>query len=79
MKTATPDQGYSLSVKMARTVNMMTQSDTEVRERLRLEVMDIVDDAALLSETLGFSQEKMTALLRDSDTFAPETGVEGGR
>lgn len=35
LKTATPQEGYDLAVKMARVAIKMTQPDAEVREKLR--------------------------------------------
>ncbi len=35
LKTATPQDGYDLAVKMARVAVKMTQPDPEVRDRLR--------------------------------------------
>ncbi|WFE77244.1 hexameric tyrosine-coordinated heme protein [Roseinatronobacter sp. S2] len=35
LKTATPQEGYDLAVKMARVAIKMTQPDAEMRERLR--------------------------------------------
>ncbi len=35
LKTATPQEGYDLAVKMARVAIKMTQPDADVRERLR--------------------------------------------
>ena len=35
LKTATPQEGYELAVKMARVVIKMTQPDAEVRDKLR--------------------------------------------
>lgn len=35
LKTATPEEGYELAVKMARVAIKMTQPDAEVRDKLR--------------------------------------------
>lgn len=35
LKTATPQEGYDLAVKMARVAIKMTQPDAEVRDKLR--------------------------------------------
>lgn len=35
LKTATPEEGYELAVKMARVAIKMTQPDAEVRDQLR--------------------------------------------
>lgn len=35
LKTATPQEGYELAVKMARVAIKMTQPDAEVRDKLR--------------------------------------------
>ncbi|MBW4976178.1 hexameric tyrosine-coordinated heme protein [Roseovarius mucosus] len=35
LKTATPQEGYDLAVKMARIAIKMTQPDAEVRDKLR--------------------------------------------
>jgi hypothetical protein len=35
LKTATPEEGYDLAVKMARVAIKMTQPDAEVRDKLR--------------------------------------------
>jgi hypothetical protein len=35
LKTATPQEGYELAVKMARVAIKMTQPDADVRDRLR--------------------------------------------
>ena len=35
LKTATPQEGYELAVKMARVAIKMTQPDAEVRNKLR--------------------------------------------
>lgn len=35
LKTATPEEGYVLAVKMARVAVKMTQPDPEVRDKLR--------------------------------------------
>lgn len=35
LKTATPEEGYELAVKLSRVAVKMTQPDAEVRERLR--------------------------------------------
>lgn len=35
LRTATPQEGYDLAVKMARVAIKMTQPDAEVRDRLR--------------------------------------------
>ncbi|WP_372839887.1 hexameric tyrosine-coordinated heme protein [Phaeovulum sp.] len=35
LKTATPEEGYALAVKMARVAIKMTQPDAEVRDKLR--------------------------------------------
>jgi hypothetical protein len=35
LKTATPQEGYDLAVKMARVAIKMTQPDADVRDRLR--------------------------------------------
>jgi hypothetical protein len=35
LKTATPEEGYVLAVKMARVAIKMTQPDPEVRDKLR--------------------------------------------
>ena len=35
LKTATPQEGYDLAVKMARVAIKLTQPDAEVREKLR--------------------------------------------
>lgn len=35
LKTATPEEGYELAVKLARVAIKMTQPDAEVRDKLR--------------------------------------------
>ncbi|TNF17292.1 MAG: peroxidase [Rhodobacteraceae bacterium] len=35
LKTATPEEGYDLAVKLARVAVKLTQPDAEVRDRLR--------------------------------------------
>ncbi|MCB1972511.1 MAG: peroxidase [Geminicoccaceae bacterium] len=37
LKTATPEEGYELAVKLARVAVKLTQPDAEVRDRLRSE------------------------------------------
>lgn len=45
LKTATPQEGYDLAVKMARVAVKLTQPDAEVRDRLR---PDYAEDAGAL-------------------------------
>ncbi|MFX0543271.1 hexameric tyrosine-coordinated heme protein [Roseovarius sp. S4756] len=49
LKTATPEEGYELAVKMARVAVKMTQPDAEIRDRLRPEYAE--DFAALIASS----------------------------
>ncbi|MCL4186767.1 MAG: peroxidase [Rhodobacteraceae bacterium] len=47
LRTATPEEGYALAVKLARVAIRMTQPDAAVRERLRPEYAE--DSGALIA------------------------------
>ena len=47
LKTATPEEGYDLAVKLARVAIKLTQPDAELRDRLRPEYAE--DSGALIA------------------------------
>ncbi len=47
LKTASPEEGYDLAVKLARVAVKLTQPDTEVRDRLRPDYAE--DSGALIA------------------------------
>lgn len=47
LKTATPEEGYDLAVKLARVAVKLTQPDTDVRDRLRPDYAE--DSGALIA------------------------------
>ncbi|WP_244512591.1 hexameric tyrosine-coordinated heme protein [Roseovarius nanhaiticus] len=49
LKTATPEEGYDLAVKMARVAVKMTQPDAAIRDRLRPEYAE--DSTALIASS----------------------------
>ncbi|MET4702251.1 hypothetical protein ABIE65_005306 [Constrictibacter sp. MBR-5] len=53
LKTATPQEGYELAVKMARVAIKMTQPDAEVRDKLRQVYADDADALIASSQVVA--------------------------
>ena len=53
LKTATPQDGYELAIKMARAAIKMTQPDAEVRDKLRLVYAENADALIASSQVVA--------------------------
>ncbi|AQS50168.1 peroxidase [Thioclava sp. JM3] len=53
LKTATPEEGYDLAVKLARVAVKLTQPDAEVRDRLRPEYAEDSDALIAVSQVVA--------------------------
>lgn len=53
LKTATPQEGYDLAVKMARVAVKLTQPDAEVRDRLRPDYAEDADALIAVSQVVA--------------------------
>jgi Hexameric tyrosine-coordinated heme protein (HTHP). len=53
LRTATPEEGYALAVKLARVAIRMTQPDASVRERLRPEYAEDSDALIAVSQVVA--------------------------
>lgn len=53
LKTATPEEGYELAVKLARVAVKLTQPDAEVRDRLRPEYAEDSDALIAISHVVA--------------------------
>jgi len=53
LKTATPEEGYDLAVKLSRVAVKLTQPDAEVRDRLRPEYAEDSDALIAISQVVA--------------------------
>lgn len=53
LKTATPEEGYALAVRLARAAIRMTQADPEVRARLRPDYAEDADALIAASQVVA--------------------------
>ena len=53
LKTATPEEGYDLAVKLSRVAVKLTQPDAEVRDRLRPEYAEDPDALIAVSQVVA--------------------------
>jgi len=53
LRTATPEEGYELAVKLARVAVKLTQPDAEVRDRLRPEYAEDSDALIAVSQVVA--------------------------
>ena len=53
LKTATPQEGYDLAVKMARVAVKLTQPDADVRDRLRPDYAEDADALIAVSQVVA--------------------------
>nr|WP_298816509.1 hexameric tyrosine-coordinated heme protein [uncultured Roseibium sp.] len=53
LKTATPEEGYSLAIKMSRMAVKMTQPDDEIRNRLRADYANSADSLTMVSQVVA--------------------------
>lgn len=53
LKTATPEEGYDLAVKLARVAVKLTQPDAEIRDRLRPEYAEDSDALIAVSQVVA--------------------------
>ncbi len=53
LKTATPEEGYELAVKLARVAVKMTQPDAAVRDRLRADYAEDADALIAVSQVVA--------------------------
>lgn len=51
--TATPAEGYDLAIRLARMTVKLTQTDAEVRERLRLQYAEDADALIAISQAVA--------------------------
>ncbi|MCZ7676940.1 MAG: hexameric tyrosine-coordinated heme protein [Roseovarius sp.] len=53
LKTATPEEGYELAVKMARVAVKMTQPDADMRDKLRPDYAENADSLIAVSHVVA--------------------------
>ncbi|RMF38246.1 MAG: peroxidase [Alphaproteobacteria bacterium] len=53
LKTATPQEGYDLAVKLARVAVKLTQPDAEVRDKLRPEYAEDAESLIAVSQVVA--------------------------
>ncbi|WP_320178636.1 hexameric tyrosine-coordinated heme protein [Roseovarius pacificus] len=53
LKTATPEEGYDLAIKLSRVAVKLTQPDAEVRDRLRPEYAEDPDALIAVSQVVA--------------------------
>ena len=53
LKTATPEEGYDLAVKLSRVAVKLTQPDADVRDRLRPEYAEDPDALIAVSQVVA--------------------------
>lgn len=53
LRTATPEEGYELAVKLARVAVKLTQPDADVRDRLRPEYAEDSDALIAVSQVVA--------------------------
>ncbi|QFT32390.1 hexameric tyrosine-coordinated heme protein [Roseibium porphyridii] len=53
LKTATPEEGYSLAIKMSRMAVKMTQPDDEIRSKLRADYANNADSLTMASHVVA--------------------------
>jgi len=59
--TSTPEEGYSLAIKLARTGVKMTQPDAAVRERLRVAYAENADSLMGASQVIAINFQTVAA------------------
>ncbi len=53
LKTATPEEGYDLAVKLSRVAVKLTQPDADIRDRLRPEYAEDADALIAVSQVVA--------------------------
>lgn len=53
LKTATPEEGYELAVKMSRVAVKMTQPDADIRDKLRPAYAENADSLIAVSQVVA--------------------------
>lgn len=61
LKTATPEDGFNLAVKMSRIGVKVTQPDAAVRERLRPEYAENADSLTAASQVIAINFQTVAA------------------
>lgn len=61
LKTATPEDGFNLAVKMSRIGVKVTQPDAEVRDRLRPEYAENADSLTAASQVIAINFQTVAA------------------